>query len=183
MKKEREEERWCVYIDKKLAAEFRKRFVNYKGDLSTHVENALKLYIDFFEGRTHIFDVKTSYDNVNVTQTAQDAAPQPTAQAAAQPFPLPLDHEASNIVSTMASHVSVGAKVPERMLFQMVMMATGLVDRRSIKSRILKLEALGVVRRDPKLTGVYEVVSLNANYNYDIVHNIMRNGLGTIYPR
>lgn len=145
-------------VEKSLLEQFRKLFCRRKGDFSSHLENAMRMYILSLENQ----EAHTHHEHQNIS--FMDATP---------PQQIWIGHDTSDktgteieaILNEISSMASVGGKMAKPIIMQAIARATGLKDRRSISSRILILESYGIIRQDPELDNVYEILSLPLQLN------------------
>lgn len=156
--KRRERERWLVHIDKNLAKEFRNTVVNYKGDLSRNVEEAIRLYLATLRGGTHTSNPPMS-KNVHTTMNndAHLMTP-PTEQSNLNGI-----SEVQQIVEELAAICSIGGVVGKPVLEDIIVRRLGLTDKRAIRARIDKLRALGIIKPHDTQPGLYIVQSLEVD--------------------
>ncbi|MEM1530999.1 MAG: hypothetical protein QXI05_05665 [Candidatus Bathyarchaeia archaeon] len=153
MSRSEEKIKFCTTVEKDLFLRFKELFCRSKGDLATHLENAMRLYIQYLtqggmppaqnhSEHTHIKDSNISFSS----------------------DPPGKSDELMSIVGELSNMVTVGGRLGKPLIMQVISRATGLRDRRSIASRILLLQSCGIIRPDPNMKDVYEVIFLPSHF-------------------
>lgn len=75
------------------------------------------------------------------------------------------EEELRAIVAEISNMATIGGKIGKPLLMQVIAKATGLKDQRSITARLLMLESYGIIRREPQIRNVYEIVSLSLPFH------------------
>uniref|UniRef100_A0A7J3JQT4 Uncharacterized protein n=1 Tax=Ignisphaera aggregans TaxID=334771 RepID=A0A7J3JQT4_9CREN len=147
-----------LVIRKSLLNAFRELFCRQKGDLSIHIENAMRVYMDYVRkgvAHTHI-----KLNNTDVSSEIGQEGDINIPCQNEQPVIL-VDAETASIVQGISSMATTGGRLPKSMLTAIVSRITNLKDYRSISARLSKLESLGIIKRVPELRNVYEIINLN----------------------
>lgn len=136
-------EKILVSLEKETVKRLREHLPCKKGALSKFVEEAIR---EKLERDTHIMPCSKMFiPPCEDRGTRGDKA----------------EEELRAIVAEISNMATVGGKIGKPLLMQVIAKATGLKDRRSITARLLMLESYGIIRREPQIRNVYEIVSLS----------------------
>lgn len=152
----------CIRISESLINKIRSKYVKRYGDLSRIFEESVQAYLEKMEGGGgglyNVISIPPSSQNVvnnndnnNISKHKEE---------------IEIEAILNSLSGICGTSIEKGAIIPKKLLKMAIINALGIKDKHCIKSRILLLQAKGIVKENSLYT--YEVIfnngKLQTNY-------------------